>query len=195
MLPAGARLGRYEVVSLLGSGGMGEVYRARDASLNRDVAVKVLPSSLAENGERRDRFTREAQAIAALNHPSIVTIYSVEQADVVPFLTMELVEGKTLAEEIPRGGWPLDRILRIAIPLADAVSAAHQRGITYRDLKPANIMVTADGRVKVLDFGLAKLVDERPALSTTMLPTQQLTEEGRIVGFPTSRQTANGWST
>ena len=101
----------------------------------------------------------EAQTIAALNHPSIVTIYSVEKADGLQFLTMELVEGKTLAELIPKGGWPLEKILKIAIPLADAVSAAHQRGITHRDLKPANIMVTADGRVKVLDFGLAKLVE------------------------------------
>ena len=181
-LSPGTRLGPYEILAPLGAGGMGEVYRARDPKLNRDVALKVLPESLAHYPERRDRFTREAQTIAALNHPGIVTIHSVENANGVQFLTMELVDGRTLAELIPKGGWPLEKILRIAIPLADAVSAAHQRGITHRDLKPANIMVTAEGRVKVLDFGLAKLAEETPAVMATMLPTQHLTGEGRIVG-------------
>src|SRR5262249_22560409 len=154
---AGGELGSYEVLSALGSGGMGEVYRARDPKLNRSIAIKILPEATAADPERRARFEREAQSIAALNHPNIVTIHSVEDAEGVLFLTMELVEGKPLGDVMGKGGVPLARLLQLAIPLADAVSAAHQKGITHRDLKPANVMVTADGRVKVLDFGLAKL--------------------------------------
>lgn len=182
-LRAGSRLGHYEILSALGEGGMGEVYRARDTKLNRDVAIKILPALLTNNEERCDRFTREAQIIASLNHPGIVTIYSVEAANGTHFLTMELVDGKTLADLISKGGCSLSKILDIAIPLADAVSAAHQRGITHRDLKPANVMVTHEGRVKVLDFGLAKLKEAAPTgFDATMLPTQALTGEGRIVG-------------
>ena len=162
---------------------MGEVYRARDPKLNRLVALKVLPEHTAADPERRARFTREAQSLAALTHPHIVTIYSVEEADGVLFLTMELVEGKPLTELIVKGGLPLAQLLAVAIPLADALSAAHQKGITHRDLKPANVMVTADGRVKVLDFGLAKLIDPSPLeLAASALPTEALTGEGRIVG-------------
>src|SRR6516225_3237402 len=155
----GTHLGSYEITSLLGKGGMGEVYRARDPNLKRDVAIKVLPESVARDPDSLARFRREAQSIAALNHPNIVTIYSVEDADGVVFFTMELVEGKPLGNVIGKGGVPLARLLQLAIPLADAVSAAHQKGITHRDLKPANVMVTADGRVKVLDFGLARLME------------------------------------
>jgi TolB-like protein len=181
-LTPGARLGAYEILSLLGTGGMGEVYRAHDPKLKRDVAIKVLPQHTATDSERRARFEREAQSIAALNHPNIVTIYSVEEADGVLFLTMELVDGQPLDGVIAKGGLPLARILALAIPLADAVSAAHQKGITHRDLKPANVMVTADGRVKVLDFGLAKLVEPAALVAeVTALPTV-LTGEGRIVG-------------
>jgi serine/threonine protein kinase len=179
----GETLGPYRIVEKLGEGGMGEVYRARDTKLNRDVALKTLPAHLAADAERRTRFEREAQSLAALSHPNIVTIHSVEQADGLLFLTMECVEGTPLSDLIPKGGLPLPRILALAIPLADAVSAAHDKGITHRDLKPANVMVTADSRVKVLDFGLAKLVEPAPAeVLATALPTAAVSSEGRIVG-------------
>ena len=182
-LTPGARVGPYEIVSLVGAGGMGEVYRAHDPRLKRDIALKVLPQGFDDDRDRRERFTREAQAIAALNHPSIVTIHSVEHADGVHFLTMELVEGKSLGDLIRKHGVPFDQFIRLAIPLADAVSAAHERGITHRDLKPANIMVAHDGRVKVLDFGLAKAYDAAASNEgSTALPTQPLTGEGRILG-------------
>jgi eukaryotic-like serine/threonine-protein kinase len=165
---------------------MGEVYRARDTKLNRDVAIKVLLAAVAVDPERRERFEREAQAIAALNHPNIVTIHSIEQIDDQSIITMELVQGRSLADVIPKGGMPLDRLLKIAIPVADAVAAAHQKGITHRDLKPANIMLGEGdqaGRVKVLDFGLAKLTDTLPGLTdATRMTTAPITGEGRIVG-------------
>src|SRR5262249_54119796 len=150
---------------------MGEVYRARDTKLRRDVAIKILPDVFASDAARRERFEREARTIAALNHPNIVTVYSVESTDTALFLTMELVEGKPLSDLIPTDGMPIAQILKVMIPLADAVSAAHQRGITHRDLKPANVMVTDDGRVKVLDFGLAKLREEERT-DATVLPTE-----------------------
>ena len=177
----GTSIGHYHIVESLGKGGMGEVYAAEDTRLGRRVAVKVLSRGLAIDADHRERFEREARAVAALNHPNIVTIYSVEEADGVPFLTLELVEGRTLDALIPAGGLPLDRILAYAIPLADAVGAAHQRGITHRDLKPGNVMIGDDGRVKVLDFGLAKLKESNASLAAS-LPTQELTGEGRIVG-------------
>jgi eukaryotic-like serine/threonine-protein kinase len=145
------------------------------------VALKVLWRDLAMDADRRERFEREARAVAALNHPNIVTIYSVEEAAGVPFLTLELVEGRTLDALIPPGGLSLDRILAYAILLADAVGAAHQRGMTHRDLKPGNVMIGDDGRVKMLDFGLAKLKESNASLAAS-LPTQELTGEGRIVG-------------
>jgi Tol biopolymer transport system component len=182
-LSPGTRLGACEIVTLLGSGGMGEVYQAQDLRLHRSVAIKILPEHLANDPERRVRFEHEAQSVAALNHPNIVTIHSVEQADGLLFLTMEFVEGRPLSDLIPRGGFSLVRLLALAIPLADAVSAAHLKGITHRDLKPANVMVTDDGRVKILDFGLAKLV-EQPGFDADMtrLGSQPITDEGRIVG-------------
>ena len=184
-LAAGARIGPYEILSALGVGGMGEVYRARDPRLNRLIAIKVLPRSGAGDAERRERFEREAQAIAALNHPNIVTIHSVEEADGQFLLTMELVDGRSLADAL-HGGLPLDRLLKIAIPVADALAAAHQKGITHRDIKPANIMLGEgehQGRVKVLDFGLAKLAGApMAALGATALPTAPITGEGRILG-------------
>src|SRR6185503_19517207 len=143
----------------LGEGGMGEVYRATDLRLGRDVALKVLPADVAADPERIERFQREARAVAALNHPGIVTIYSVEEADEVHFLTMELVEGQSLDRLIPTGGLEFERIASIGQALAGALAAAHDRGIIHRDLKPANVMVTPDGAVKVLDFGLAKVVE------------------------------------
>jgi serine/threonine protein kinase len=138
---------------------MGEVFRARDARLEREVAIKVLPAAMARDPDRLARFQREARAVAALNHPHIVTIYSVEEADGINFLTMELVEGQPLDRLICTGGLTVEQIVEIAGPLADALAAAHDKGIVHRDLKPANVMVTRDGRVKVLDFGLAKEVD------------------------------------
>jgi serine/threonine protein kinase/Tol biopolymer transport system component len=181
LLPA--TLGHYRIVRPLGAGGMGEVFLADDGKLGRKVALKVLAHALAADPERRGRFEREARAVAALNHPNIITIYSVEDRDGVLFLTMELVEGKTLTELIPPHGMSLEQVLHVAIPLADAVGAAHQRGITHRDLKPANVMVTDEGRVKVLDFGLAKLQEESPVDGLSVTVTrEQLTSEGRIVG-------------
>jgi adenylate cyclase len=156
-LVPGAKLGSYEVRSLLGAGGMGEVYRARDSRLGRDVALKVLPPEMATDPNRLKRFQREARAVAALNHPHIVTIHSVEEADGRHFLTMELVDGVALSQSLPREGLALDKFFELAIPLADALAAAHEKGIVHRDLKPANIMVDSRGSVKILDFGLAKV--------------------------------------
>jgi TolB-like protein/Flp pilus assembly protein TadD len=162
---------------------MGEVYEAEDTKLGRRVALKVLPGETARDPLRRERFEREAKAVAALNHPNIVTIYSVEEEAGVHFITMELVEGQTLRRVLPRGGLPIARLLDLAIPLAEAIAAAHQQGITHRDLKPENILVNRNGKVKVLDFGLAKVGEEvGEAGEGSRLPTVALTEEGRIVG-------------
>jgi adenylate cyclase len=158
---------------------MGEVYRAHDLKLDRDVALKLLPEALAGDPSALERFQREARAVAALNHPHIVTIYSVEEADGIHFLTMELIEGQSLADAVPPGGLPLARVYDIGIAMADALTAAHDKGIVHRDLKPANVMLTKDGRVKVLDFGLAKLAERAPDLSEA--PTQ-VTQAGMLVG-------------
>jgi Tol biopolymer transport system component len=179
----GTTLNHYRILRELGCGGMGEVYVAEDLKLHRQVALKVLPAEVAADPDRRERFEREARAVAALNRPNIVTIHSVEQAGDVLFLTMEMVEGKPLTAVLTHKGLPIDRILKLAIPLADAVSAAHQRGITHRDLKPANIMVADDGQLKVLDFGLAKLKEDEAALEgLESAPTRPLTGQGLIVG-------------
>jgi Tol biopolymer transport system component len=181
----GTTLHHYRIVRALGRGGMGEVYVAEDTKLHREVALKVLPGDMAADAERLQRFQREAQAVAALNHPNVVTIHTVEEADGVHFITMELVEGETLERRIPKRGLPLPELLRLAVPLADAIAAAHQRGIVHRDLKPANIMVTADGRLKVLDFGLAKLKQARiGAADATTTTTDQLTMQHSIIGTP-----------
>ena len=155
-LMPGTKLGPYNISSLLGVGGMGEVYRAHDSKLGRDIALKVLPSKTAADPDRLKRFQREARAVAALNHPHIVTIYSVEERRGTHFLTMELVEGVALHHLIPKGGLPLEKIFEIAIPMAEALVAAHEKGIVHRDLKPGNIMIDKKTRVKILDFGLAK---------------------------------------
>src|ERR1700739_4539459 len=155
-LPSGTKLGSYEIRSPLGAGGMGEVYRATDTKLGRDVALKVLPAEMAQDSERLGRFRREAKVLAQLDHPNIVTIYSVEESEGVHFLTMQLVEGRPLDRLICQTGLPIEQILEIAQALADALAAAHEKGIVHRDLKPANVMVTKEGRLKVLDFGLAK---------------------------------------
>jgi serine/threonine protein kinase len=162
-LAARTRLGNYEILGPLGAGGMGEVYRARDLRLGREVAIKVLPADVASDADRLARFEREARTVAGLNHPNIVTLHTVEDADGVRFLTMELVEGQTLSTLLTPGGLPLSRILEIAVPLTDALVVAHERGVVHRDLKPGNVMVTRDGRVKVLDFGLAKMLGTGPS--------------------------------
>ena len=153
----GRTLAHYRITAVIGAGGMGEVYRATDTRLGRDVALKMLPAEMATSPERLDRFRREAKALAALDHPGIVTIHSVEEADGVHFLTMQLVEGEPLDRLIPEGGMPIERLVTIATALADALAAAHGKGIVHRDLKPANLMVGEGGSVKVLDFGLAKV--------------------------------------
>ncbi|MCG6922376.1 MAG: serine/threonine protein kinase, partial [Acidobacteria bacterium] len=148
-LSPGTSLGPYEILAPLGSGGMGEVYRARDTRLGREVAIKVLPPDRLSDPARRARFVQEARAASALNHPHIVTIHEIESAEGIDFIVMELVPGKTLDGLIPRQGMRLGEALRIAMPLADALAAAHAAGIVHRDLKPANVMVTPDGVVKV----------------------------------------------
>ena len=182
-LPAGRTLSHYRIVRQVGAGGMGEVYEAEDLKLGRRVALKVLPEETARDPQRRERFEREARAVAALNHPNIVTLHSVEEADGLLFITLELLEGETLRQKLPRGGVTLGQLLDVAIPLAEALAAAHQQGITHRDLKPENVLVTRDGKLKVLDFGLAKVEAEVfEASGGSVLPTRALTEEGKIVG-------------
>jgi serine/threonine protein kinase len=184
----GKTLSHYHITTTIGIGGMGEVYRAEDTKLGRRVALKILPAKMAESPERLARFQREAKLIASLNHPNIVTLYSVEEADGVHFLTMELIEGEDLERLLTEDGLPLARVFEIAIPLADALVAAHERGIVHRDLKPANVMVTTDGRIKVLDFGLAKLGLESSDPSDDGIETalahesETLTSDGTIMG-------------
>jgi len=175
----GSRLGHHTIVSLLGAGGMGEVWLAEDTTLKRRVALKVLPA--AADPDRLARFQREAKAVAALSHPNIVTIHSIEQEGDVRFLTMELVDGQTLSQAIPRGGLPVGQVLEIGAALADALAASHEKGIIHRDLKPANVMLAGrERRVKVLDFGLAKLLEEPGSDAQTTSVVQ--TVEGRILG-------------
>jgi serine/threonine protein kinase/tetratricopeptide (TPR) repeat protein len=183
-LVAGRHLGCYEILAPLGAGGMGEVYRARDTRLKREVALKVLPTEFANDPERVARFEREARTVATLNHPNIVVLYSVEDAEGVRFLTMELVEGASLDQHMVPCGLPFGRVLDLGIALADALSAAHEKGVVHRDLKPANVMLSRDGRVKVLDFGLARLtsVDPESHASQSGTNTPALTSEGKVLG-------------
>jgi serine/threonine protein kinase len=164
-LGAGTRLGPYEIVSAIGAGGMGEVYRARDTRLERDVAIKVLPDLFAADQDRLARFQREAKTLASLNHPNIATIYGIEESAAVHALVMELVEGPTLGDRIAQGPIPLDETLAIARQIAEAFEAAHERGVIHRDLKPANVKLTSSGQVKVLDFGLAKMLEGEPVVN------------------------------
>ena len=183
-LPAGTKLGPYEVLSAIGAGGMGEVYKARDARLNRTVAIKVLPTHLADRSELRERFEREAKTIASLNHPHICTLYDTGQQDGIDYLVMEYLEGETLAQRLQKGSLPIQQLLQYAIEISDALDKAHRTGITHRDLKPGNIMLTKSGS-KLLDFGLAKLRQEAaPATPLSQLPTvaEAVTAQGMILG-------------
>jgi eukaryotic-like serine/threonine-protein kinase len=185
MLNSGAKIGVYEVVALIGAGGMGEVYRARDTRLNRDVALKVLPEAFARDSERMARFEREAKVLASLNHPNIAAIYGLEESGAIRALVMELVEGPTLADRVAAGSVPLEESLPIARQVADAVEYAHEQNVIHRDLKPANIKVTAEGTVKVLDFGLAKaLANESAEMDMSNSPTLSMaaTMQGVILG-------------
>jgi putative ABC transport system ATP-binding protein len=180
----GARLGPYEILAAIGAGGMGEVYRARDTRLDRIVAIKVLPPHLADGSELRERFEREAKTIASLNHPHICTLHDIGHQDGIDFLVMEYLEGETLAQRLLKGPLPPEQVLQYAIEIADALDKAHRKGITHRDLKPGNIMLTKSG-TKLLDFGLAKLKQEVvPATPTSQLPTMTnaITGEGTILG-------------
>jgi serine/threonine-protein kinase len=182
-LAPGTRLGAYEILSLIGSGGMGEVYRARDSRLNREVAIKVLPADVAADHDRLARFEREAQVLASLNHPNIAQIHGVDDSSGTPALVMELVEGPTLADRIAKGPIPLDETLPIAKQIAEALEAAHEQGIIHRDLKPANIKVRPDGTVKVLDFGLAKALESPSVAKPGVTQSPTLTFAGTQVGL------------
>ena len=159
-LSAGTRIGPYEIVSPLGSGGMGEVYQARDSKLGRDVALKVLPDVFVQDTEQLARFRREAQVLGALNHPNIASIYGLEETASRFALVLEYVDGETLADRIHRGALPVNEVLRIALQIAEALENAHEKAIVHRDLKPANIRITSQGIIKVLDFGLAKAIQD-----------------------------------
>ena len=159
MLETGSRVGPYQIVDLIGEGGMGQVYRAHDTKLNCDVALKVLPEVFAADSERLARFHREAQLLASLNHPNIAAIYGLEETNAVRALVLELVEGPTVADRLDQGPIPLSEALPIARQIAEAVEAAHEKGVIHRDLKPGNVKLTPDGAVKVLDFGIAKMLD------------------------------------
>ena len=176
---AGTRLGAWEVLSPLGAGGMGEVYRARDTKLQRDVAVKVLPEEFFEDKDRVARFEREARALAALNHPGIAAVYAFENVSGRHLLVMELAEGEGLDAKIRDGALPLDESLYIARQIAEALEAAHERGIVHRDLKPANVKVTEGGKVKLLDFGLAKALEADPGKNSAPQMTQSPTLTAR----------------
>src|SRR5881396_3008946 len=184
-LSSGTRFGRYEILSPLGAGGMGEVYRARDTRLDRTVAIKVLPDHLSTNAELRQRFEREARAVSSLSHPHICTLYDIGHQDGVDYLVMEFIEGSSLADRLEKGSLPAEQVLRYAIQIAGALDKAHRAGIVHRDLKPGNIMLTKSG-AKLLDFGLAKLQGSGSGLVSglTSLPTElhALTGQGTILG-------------
>ncbi len=187
-LHVGQRLGPFEIQGALGAGGMGEVYQARDAKLGRAVAIKALPDEVARDPERLARFQREAQLLASLNHTNIASIHGLEESDGQPFLVLELVEGEDLSERLKRGAVPVDEAVAIARQIAEALQEAHDKGIVHRDLKPANVKLTEDGKVKVLDFGLAKALagedasGSSPDVSQSPTLARTGTEAGLILG-------------
>ena len=180
----GTKLAHYEITAHLGSGGMGEVYQATDTKLGRSVAIKFLPETFSHDSERVARFQREARVLASLNHPGIAAIYGLEEINSRHFLVMELVAGETLADRIKRGAIPIEEVLPIAKQIAEALEAAHEKGIIHRDLKPPNVKITPDGRVKVLDFGLAKPLQEAANRDFSNSPTLSMatTNAGIILG-------------
>src|SRR2546426_6501840 len=181
----GTKLGRYEIRAKIGTGGMGEVYLAQDAKLDRKVALKILPTDVATHHDRMHRFEQEAKAASALNHPNIITIFEIEQVDSVNFIATEFIDGQTLRERMRSGPMKLGEVLEVAIQSASALSAAHAAGIVHRDIKPENLMLRRDGIVKTLDFGIAKLTEQLPPGSTdTNAPTAVAmnTERGKVVG-------------
>src|SRR6202035_3231090 len=157
-LPGGSKLGPYEIVAPIGAGGMGEVFRAKDTRLGRDVAIKVLPETFAKDADRLRRFELEARAVAALNHPNILAIHDIGEQNGAPYLVSELLEGNTLSEELEPGRLGARKVVEYGVQMAQGLAAAHEKNIVHRDLKPGNVFITRDGRVKILDFGLAKLV-------------------------------------
>src|SRR5213594_4290999 len=183
-LTSGTRLGPYEIITSLGAGGMGEVYRARDTRLGRDVAIKVLPSSYADNKERLHRFEQEACAAGALNHPNILSIHDIGTHDGSPYVVSELLEGETLRERMGGAAQPQRKAIDYALQVAHGLAAAHEKGIVHRDLKPENVFITKDGRVKILDFGLAKLTEASVALAgaASLLTVPAETQPGMVLG-------------
>src|SRR5262245_18661866 len=184
MIAAGTRFGPYETVSHIGAGGMGEVYRARDERLKRDVAIKVLPESFSQDPDRLRRFENEAQAAGGLNHPGITAVYDIGTHEGSPYIVTELLEGETLRDRLSSGAVPARKTLDYAAQMARGLAAAHEKGIVHRDLKPENVYLTRDGRIKILDFGLAKLKEsDLPEGSRTHLPTETKgTEPGVVLG-------------
>ena len=186
-LNAGTRLGSYEIVSRLGAGGMGEVYRARDSKLDRDVAIKILPDAFAQDKERLARFEREAKLLARLSHANVATLYGLEESEGRKFLVMELVEGETLAERLAKGPLTFEEAIPLFLQIAEGLEAAHEKGIVHRDLKPANIKITLEGDIKILDFGLAKAFASEQNVSAEMSQSPTLTKGtavGAILGTP-----------
>src|SRR5215475_1865046 len=184
-LQVGQQLGSYEITALIGKGGMGEVYRARDSKLKRDVAIKALPEEFSRDQDRVNRFQREAEVLASLNHSNIASIYDLQEANVSRFLVMELVEGETLAERIARGPLPIEEALDVAKQICEALEAAHEKGVIHRDLKPGNVKILPDGKVKVLDFGLAKAMETgatNPAVSYSPTLSMAASNAGVILG-------------
>src|SRR5882724_3215752 len=181
-LASGVRLGPYEIQAPLGAGGMGEVYRARDTRLGRGVAVKILPESFSRDPDRLHRFEQETRAVAALNHPNILAIYDVGQYQSTPFLVSELLEGESLRQTSERGSLPQRKAIEYGVQIAQGLAAAHEKGIVHRDLKPENLFVTKDGRVKILDFGLAKLTAKTSSDSSDPTMTEANTAAGVVLG-------------
>src|SRR5580700_10316850 len=181
-LTSGTKLGPYEIVAPLGAGGMGEVYRARDLRLGRDVALKILPESFARDADRLRRFEQEARAVAALNHPNILAVFDIGEQNGSPFIVSELLEGESLRAALDRGVMPQRKTLEYGVQIAHGLAAAHEKGIVHRDLKPENIFITKDGRIKILDFGLAKLAHTGNAQQDGVTLTSAHTAVGVVMG-------------